>query len=106
MASRNDKRATLRTKLDSRPDRISIPVKRIERLIKLATDYGLASLKIGHIEIVPAQNAQKAPGLDKRMEAFEKVYAEKMGKPLSERQRVDAELFGIDSIIEELQNGQ
>lgn len=78
-----------------RPPKISIPLKRIERLIDMAKKHNLAMLEIGHIKIVPepcsalpAQPSKPTPRL-------------RNGKPLTPRQQEDAILFGLNGISDD-----
>lgn len=87
--------------MTERPPKISIPIKRIERLIKLAKDNDLAVLKCGHIEIVPQP---KQPAIGSGMSMYESMLKgakNKDGKPLTQREQEDALLFGPNGVIDE-----
>ena len=79
-----------------RPPKISIPIKRIERLIEMAKKHNLACLEIGHIKIIPEPKplpmappyAPAAPTM-------------RNGKALTPRQKEDAILFGMDGVTDE-----
>lgn len=85
--------------MTERPPKVSIPIKRIERLVKLAKDNNLAVLEVGHIRIVP-QPKQGIPQHSMYESMLQQVRG-KDGKPLSEKQKEDALLFGPNGVIDE-----
>jgi hypothetical protein len=79
-----------------RPPKISIPIKRIERLIEMAKRHNLACLEIGHIKIIPEP---KPPQIAPSQSPATPIL--RNGKPLTPRQKEDAILFGMDGITDE-----
>lgn len=96
--------------MSERPPKVSIPVKRIETLIKLAKEHNLAILEVGHIRIVPEkapyQDPLRAPAPksdDKNLSDFEymmKTGQRRDGRKLNSRQMEDLGLFGPNGITD------
>lgn len=89
--------------MSERPPKISIPLKRIEKLIQFAKEHNLAILEVGHIKIVTypePQELQAQPNPLKHKSKYEQEIeaAKKDGKPLTVRQLEDAILFGPNGV--------
>lgn len=89
--------------MSERPPKISIPLKRIEKLIEFAKEHNLAILEVGHIKIVTyPEPVQLQPGANTLMHKSkyeqELEAAQKDGKPLTVRQLEDAILFGPNGV--------
>jgi hypothetical protein len=84
--------------MSERPPKFSIPMKRIEQLINLAKKHNLGLLEVGHIRIAPMP--PQAPMGVTRESQLERdlMTATRDGKPLTERQREDAILFGPSGV--------
>lgn len=88
-----------------RPPKISIPIKRIEHLIRIAKVNNLELLEVGHIRIIPRPEPVRLEAQNplKHESKYEKELktAMKDGKPLTQRQIEDAILFGPNGVTHE-----
>lgn len=83
----------------NRDHKHQFPLKRLEALIKLATDFNLSLLEIGDVKIIPGpqrrQNFSDSNEKPKLIEEAEK----RLGRELTAQEKQDEILFGPEGFI-------